>query len=69
MLAPSVGLVGSVWRAEAVLGVEEAAEWELAGAPAAAAAAAAVAAVVKELGCAVAPDACVAPRAPFCLAP
>lgn len=51
-----------------VLGVEEVAEWQLAGAPAAAAAAVVAAAVVvKELGCAAAPDACGAPRAPFYL--
>ena len=66
MLTPSVGLVGSVRWAVAVWGVEEAAEWRPAAAPAAAAA---VAAVAKELGCAAAPDACVAPRAPFYLAP
>ncbi len=66
MLAPSVGLVDSVWQAGAAWGVEEAVEWQLAGAPAAAAAAVAV---VKELGCAAALIACVAPRAPSCLAP
>lgn len=43
VLAPSVGLVGSVWRAEAVWGVGEAAELQPAEAPAAAAAAAVVA--------------------------
>ena len=68
VLALSVGLVGSVWQAVVVWGVEEVAEWQPAAAPAAAAAAAA-AAVVRELGCAAAPDVCVAPRATFCLAP
>ena len=67
VLALSVGLVGSVWQAVVVWGVEEVAEWQPAAAPAAAAAAAA--AVVRELGCAAAPDVCVAPRATFCLAP
>lgn len=46
-----------------VLEVEEAAERQPAGAPAAAA----VAVVAKELGCAAAPDVCVAPHAPFYL--
>lgn len=64
VLAPSVGLVGSVWRAEVVWGVGEAAEWRPAEAPAAAAVV-----VVKGLECAAAPDACVVPRAPFCSAP
>lgn len=65
MLVPSVGPVGSVRRAVVAWGVEEAAEWQPAGAPVAAAAVV----VVKELGCAAAPDAGVAPRAPSGLAP
>lgn len=47
--------------------VEEVAEWWVAEAPVAVVAAAAAAAVVvvaKELGCAAAPDVCVAPHAP-----
>ena len=72
VLALSVGLVGSVWQAVVVWGVEEVAEWQPAAAPAAvvaAAVAAAAVAVVKELGCVAAPDVCAAPHATFCLAP
>lgn len=64
MLAPSVGLVDSVGQAVEASGAVEDAELWLVEAPAAA-----VVVVARELGCAAAPDACVAPHAPFCLAP
>lgn len=68
MLAPSVGLVDSVGQAVEALGAVEDAELWLVEALAAAVVVVAVA-VARELGCAAAPDACVAPHAPFCLAP
>lgn len=64
MLAPSVGLVDSVGQAVEGSGAVEDAELWLVEVPAAAAAV-----VATELGCAAAPDACVAPHVPFCLAP